>query len=115
MRSLTVNLSGRQAMSVCCFCNKSEVPVEKWNMRCPECKAKQVAQDAIEKKQIEMGIGKREPAAIIEPEVDGKPTGQKVFVDKFGTEVENPGYDLENDPRGWRYSGARPKERSVHI
>lgn len=95
-------------MSICLFCKKTEILIFDWNKRCPECRAKLKAKEDIEKKQIDMGIGKRMPAAIIEVQ-DNKKT--QVYVDKFGREVENPGYDLQHDPRGWNYTGIKPKEK----
>lgn len=99
-REVTYDAGGRMAVSICLFCKKNEVPMSRWNRRCDECRQKQAQKDENEKKQIDMGIGKRIPAAVIT--IDN--TGQKVFVDKFGREIENPGYDLENDPRGWRHT-----------
>lgn len=108
MRTLTVNRTGQQITSICLFCKKNEVEIEDWNKRCTECRAKQKQKDEIEKQQINVGIGKRMPAAVITLD-----NGQKVFVDKFGQEVDNPGYDLEHDPRGWSYTGAKQKERTI--
>lgn len=102
LRQITVNDAGGLAVSICLFCKKNEVPMEKWNRRCDECKVKQAAKDEIEKQQIDVGIGRRIPAAVITIEKNG----QKVFVDKFGREIDNPGYDLNNDPRGWKHTGA---------
>lgn len=106
--NLTVNTLGKQVITVCLFCNKNEILVRDWNKRCPECREKQSVKDAIEKEQIGMGIGKRLPAARIVTD-DGK----EVWVDKFGREVENPGYDLKNDPRGWGKTGTQPKKREI--
>ena len=111
LRRLTVNNVGKQITSICLFCNKYEVPIERWNKRCTDCATKQAQKDTIEKQQIDMGIGKRLPAAIIEITDKGKT--QEVFVDKFGREVENPGYDLKNDPRGWNYTRTQKGSRSI--
>lgn len=110
MRQLTVSSNGRQILAVCMFCKEAEVRIEDWNRRCTMCKAKQRARDEVEKMQIDVGVGKRQPAAIIEVNNADK---TKVYVDKFGREVENPGYDLTHDPRGWGYSGTKPVERKT--
>lgn len=107
-RILTVDPLGRQKMAVCLFCKKNEVPLSDWNKRCDSCRAKQAKHDEAEKKRIDSGVAKRQPAAVLELE-----NGQKVFVDKFGREVDNPGYDLKNDPRGWRKTGNLPPPRSI--
>lgn len=91
--------------ALCLFCHKNKVPMRDWNKRCPSCKAEQKKKDEEEQRIL---IGKREPAAVIKPEEGGE-----VFVDKFGKEVDNPGYDLVNDPRGWKYTGAKRRERQV--
>lgn len=115
MRTITKNklhkvsfTKGRQVNSICCFCNKNEVPLKDWNKRCSECREKQKQLDEAEIKEIESGIKKREPAAVITTEA-----GQKIFVDKFGREVDNPGYDLKNDPRGWSKTGILPPDRKL--
>lgn len=108
MRDLTVNSSGKQITAICLFCGKNEIPIEDWNKRCGLCRAEQAKKDEIEKQQIDMGIGKRLPAARIVTD-DGK----EVWVDKFGREVDNPGYDLQNDPRGWQKTGTAPKEKTI--
>jgi|SRR5581483_4298881 len=108
MRDLTVNQTGKQINAICLFCHKDEVAIEDWNKRCLKCKAKVREKEEIEKKQLDMGIGKRMPAARIVTE-----DGREVWVDKFGREVDNPGYDLKNDPRGWQKTGTQPKERTL--
>lgn len=108
MRELTVNPLGQQVMAVCLWCKKNELPIEDWNKRCTECKAKIKHEEEAEKQKIDAGIGKRQPAAVIE-----LTEGRKVFVDKFGREVDNPGYDLKNDPRGWGYSGNLPPSTTI--
>ena len=105
-----INLSS----SVCLFCNKTEVHISDWNKRCPKCKEEQRLKDEEEKRAI--GIRKRKPAAIIDVLYkNGIPTGQKVYVDKFGEEVENPGYDLKNDPRGYKKTGIGVNPRKTII
>jgi hypothetical protein len=95
-------------MAICLFCKKNEVPLNDWNRRCTECREKQKKKDEIEQQQLAMGIGKRTPAAVITLE-----NGEKVFVDKFGKETDNPGYDLKNDPRGWGFTGKSKPERKI--
>ena len=53
-------------------------------------------------------VGKRLPAAVIK---DDK--GNEIVVDKFGKEVKDHGYDLKNDPRGWKTSGAQKAKRTI--
>jgi hypothetical protein len=50
-----------------------------------------------------MDIIKRVPAAVIEVE------GKKIFVDKFGKEVKDHGYNLDKDPRGWMRNKKKKK------
>lgn len=91
--------------AVCLFCHKNKVPLQDWNRRCKECKALQKDKDEQEKRVI---LGSRMPAAVIKTD-----NGEEIFVDKFGDPVENPGYDLKNDPRGWKHTGKLPKERTI--
>lgn len=91
-------------MVICLFCQTHQVPLSQWNKRCPVCREEQAKKDHAERERL-LQLGKRDPAAIIETE-----NGAQVFVDKFGQEVENPGYDLKNDPRGWSKTGTRPKK-----
>lgn len=86
---------------LCLTCRKNPVPVGRWNLPCEECRAKKA--DDHEKKDI--SIHQRQPAAVIKPD-DTENTN--IFVDKHGKEVRNPGYDLENDPRGWKFTGKKP-------
>ncbi|HDY90311.1 MAG TPA: hypothetical protein ENH82_19600 [bacterium] len=46
------------------------------------------------------GVGRRMPAAVITTK-----DGRKIYVDKFGKEIKNHGYDLDNDPRGFKTTG----------
>ena len=94
--------------AVCLFCHEEKVPLADWNKRCPKCKEKQQAIDAVEEAQ-QIQFGKRQPAVIV---TEG---GQRVFVDKFGKDVDNPGYDLDNDPRGWGHTGSSPSDRKTII
>lgn len=91
--------------AICLFCKDTEVLIADWNKRCPKCKEKQTSKDEQEKK---ITVGKRMPAARIVTK-DGK----EVWVDKFGEPVDSPGYDLKNDPRGWKKTGTQPNIREV--
>lgn len=94
--------------TTCLFCKKNKVLMRDWNKRCAECKAQIRAEE--EKAEIQMGIKHRMPAAVITTE-----KGHRVFVDKFGEELDNPGYDLENDPRGYKHTGALPKDKPTMV
>ena len=108
LKDLTLDETGKQAMAVCLYCKETEIPIEDWNKRCKNCRAKQKEIDEREKQQIEMGIGRRTPAAVITTE-----DGRQVYVDKFGREVQNPGYDLQNDPRGQKVSGIEKSKKTI--
>lgn len=95
-------------LAVCMFCHKNKVPIEDWNKRCEECRKKQAIKDKEEEARMIM-TGKRLPAAVLEVGAEK----QEVFVDKFGKEVDNPGYDLKNDPRGWKYTGKIKQNRTM--
>lgn len=90
--------------AVCLYCNKNPVPLAKWNRRCDECRAK------VEEKTstIEVNIGHPQPAAVLEDD-----NGNKIFVDKFGNKLDNTGYDLENDPRGYKFTGLQPEKLDI--
>lgn len=90
MKTITFN----KAKTLCMYCHKKEVPIEKWNRRCSNCKKEQ---SSFLKGVV--SVGKRQPSAVLD--VNGK----KVFVDKFGNEVEEHNYDLTNDPRGYKAGG----------
>lgn len=91
--------------AICLFCNQTEVSIQNWNKRCPACKENQKAKDDEEQR---ITVGQRMPAARIVTE-----DGREVWVDKFGKEVDNPGYDLRNDPRGWNKTGTQKAKREV--
>lgn len=91
MRTISFHKAGTSAK--CLYCKKNDVPAERWNRRCDECKARSVSQVG----NSGVVLGSRQPAAVIETE-----GGQRVFVDKFGKEVKNHGYDLDKDPRGYQ-------------
>lgn len=84
----------------CTNCGENWVSVTAVPPLCAECRIKRKSEEEEINKitQQEVHIVSRQPDAIIDH------NGQKVFVDKFGNEVKNPGYDLENDPRGWGYT-----------
>lgn len=90
--------------TTCLFCNDPahQVPIQRWNMRCAECKKIQTKKDEEEQR---LSIQSRDPAAIIHPDGTEK---TEVFVDKFGKETKNPGYNLKEDPRGWKFTGTQP-------
>lgn len=92
--------------AICLFCKVNKVELIDWNKRCNSCKAEQ---KEIDKKEQDLIIGKRLPAAIIKTD-----DGRDVYVDKFGREVDNPGYNLKNDPRGWKYTG-KVKDKKIII
>lgn len=117
MKKLLVNLQGNRIKTVIClFCHVTEIPEKDWAKRCVNCKDKQKKIDEEEIKAINMGIIKRQPAAIIDIlDKEEHTTGDQVYVDKFGREVENPGYDLQNDPRGWKTTKALNKTKGEMI
>lgn len=91
---------------LCLVCKENEV--ERWNIPCAPCRKARKLEREERKRRI--SIQRRMPAAIIEPE---GAMGTQVFVDKHGREVDNPGYDLKNDEFGWKFSGRKPKDRTV--
>lgn len=102
MKKVTFNKLGQKA--ICMFCRVNKVPLERYNQRCEECKTK------VKSENVESGgvtVGKRMPAAVIETQ-----DGEKIFVDKFGKEVKDHGYDLNNDPRGYNRNG-RTKNKTI--
>lgn len=114
MRTLTVNKFGRQSTAICLFCNKTEIPLTDWNKRCSDCKQKLLKEEENEQQKIRLGLLQRTPAAIIKV-TESNNKEHDVYVDKFGVETDNPGYDLKNDPRGWGKTGNVPaiKKRDV--
>lgn len=105
MRMPTFNK--KEETATCLFCKTNPVPMKDWNKRCPTCKETQVKKD---KDEARVNIQSRQPAAVITIE-----NGQKVFVDKFGNEVPNPGYDLQNDPRGYKHTGTKTPGNTTYI
>lgn len=55
-----------------------------------------------------LNIGQAQPAAVVKG-----PQGQEVYVDKFGKPVDNPGYNLKSDPRGYKKTGTGPKDKVI--
>ena len=104
MRMPTFNK--QEETAVCMFCKKNRVPLKKWNKPCEDCKAKQVKGKT--KQNGGVTIGKRLPAAVWEDE-----NGNRVFVDKFNKPVQEHGYDLEKDPRGWDKTGKLRKKTII--
>jgi len=84
--------------ATCLFCKKNKVELKKWNKPCDECKKNGVAKTV--KKETEVHIGSRTPAAVLTDK-----HGREVFVDKNGKVTDNPGYDFKKDPNGWKYAG----------
>lgn len=93
----------------CMFCHKNMVPVSRWNLPCDECK--QLRKTENEQPTASLPIHNRKPAAVVRPDGTEK---TDIFVDKFGTPVPNPGYDLGRDPHGWEYTG-KLKQRGTQI
>lgn len=89
--------------AICNICHKNPVPLGKALRPCKECLAKEKTTT----EGSEVIIGTRQPAAVIDA------NGKKVFVDKFGKEVEGHGYDLTNDPRGYNKTKTSKKTRQV--
>ena len=100
MRNPTFNKLVETAL--CITCKINPVPLSNALRPCDSCRKKK----AKTKAQTTLRMGQREPSAIIETD-----NGTKVFVDKTGKEVSNPGYDLTNDPRGHRFTGTVGRER----
>lgn len=101
MRKISFNK--KKNVPLCITCKKNEVSIEKWDRPCADCKQKKEAV-----KSEGPIIGSRPPAAVLETE-----DGVKVFVDKNGKETKNPGYDLQRDPRGWKYNGRAVKKSTI--
>jgi hypothetical protein len=101
MRMPTFNKA--EPTAICIKCKKNTVARSKALRPCSECLKKNSPTT-----EVGIAIGHRDPAAVIEPV-----TGAEVFVDKFGKEVKNPGYDLKNDPRGWGFTGKHQGKRVV--
>lgn len=92
MRTISWHKQG----ALCIQCKKNKVPLGKSLRPCEECRKSKSRTSS----PGDVAVSQGEPAAIVETD-----EGQKIFVDKFGKEVPNPGYDLKNDPRGWRHTG----------
>ena len=97
-------------LSTCKFCGIGKVPITKANRRCESCRQTLVGNKL---NHLEVRLGRRKPAAIVEVSLEETTEKEKLFVDKFGNPVENPGYDLERDPRGWDFAGMSRKPRTL--
>ena len=93
--------------TTCSFCNVTEIPASRWNLRCDDCKMK-LGRERIKNKPT-VRVGRRMPAAVV-TEADGR----QVFVDKHGKEVKDHGYNIEDDPHGWKATG-KLKQRPTLI
>lgn len=104
MRMPTFNK--KEETSICLFCKSNRVPIKKWNKPCEDCKKKREKKNT----RSEVQIGKRQPAAVWED-----PDGNRIFVDKFGKPVQDHGYDLDGDPRGYKTTGKMPPKKDFII
>lgn len=96
MRGISFN---KQEDTVLCIkCRVHRVPARKWDTPCEVCKGEEEDQQIKAGKDV--SVGKRMPAAVIKTE-----DGREIVVDKFGKEVSDHGYDLKNDPKGWKKVG----------
>lgn len=100
MRTITFN----KHVTLCMGCRKNSV--KRWNQRCSDCKKNNIEKPS----KIAVVLGKSQPAAILTDK-----NGNEIYVDKFGNKTENPGYDMQRDPRGWKYSGKQKKSKSIVI
>ena len=100
----TVSFHKDEKTAFCLFCKRNKVAQKLWNRPCDTCKGNRKKKIA----KAEVTIGKRQPAAVITGE-----GGRKIFVDKFGVPVEDHGYDLDNDPRGWKTTGTLPEKLDI--
>lgn len=104
-----------ELLTLCKYCGKGRVPVTKATRRCSECKGQ-----GEETPGNGVTLGHRVPAATVKPTIT-KSTGEvttapnRAFVDKFGKEIENPGYDLDHDPNGWGFTGTKPIKERITI
>lgn len=108
MRIPTFNKHEENATTTCRYCNKGKVAATTPLRRCNECRQAK-STDQVEG---QVTLGKRQPAAVITEFTDqgGK---NEVFVDKRGKEVDNPGYDLASDPRGWEFTRRGVAKRTL--
>lgn len=99
MKKITFNKA--QNVTLCIVCKKNRVPMNRWQIPCKKCRRKA-------KSQQNVRIGKKIPAAVVEQ------NGKRIFVDKFGKEVKDHGYDLDRDPRG-NIPAGKVKSNSIII
>lgn len=93
MRTISFNKQGIK----CPKCGQN--PVARWNQLCEDCQKVQGAPSKTVGEKLN-SVGKRVPAAVLQNE-----KGERIFVDKFGNEVKNHGYNLDDDPRGYHTTG----------
>lgn len=105
MKSITFNK--KEDTVLCIQCKRNAVSSRRWDKPCDECRSKNKNKKV---KSVEMGIGKRFPAAVWENE-----DGDQIFVDKFGKPVDDHGYDLANDPRGYKKTGTVKSKKEIII
>lgn len=100
MKKIAFNKLGDFLCIVC-----GEQRVKRFSQKCTSCKSLGGG-DA--KKYEGLAVLKRVPSARL---ITGD--GAEVFVDKNGKEVTDHGYDLENDPRGWKRTGTQKPKRTI--
>lgn len=91
----------KRDLVLCLMCKINYVQQKDWQRPCDSCRNKA---DNIEQTKSVV-VGRRMPAAVIDS------NGRKIFVDKLGNEVKDHGYDLTNDPRGWKRNGYLPNSK----
>lgn len=103
MQKISFNKLFNQKNKVpCAQCRTEMVSINKVGGLCDNC-GKVILND----KGNNLIMGKRDIAAVLDV------GGQRVYVDKFGREVDNTIYDLDNDPRGWEATGNKKKGKML--
>lgn len=69
-------ISFNKMLPLCAYCKKNRVT--RWDKKCDECKKQ------LPKPYVDLGVGKRQGAAIWENE-----HGHKIVVDKFGKPIDD--------------------------
>lgn len=100
----TISFNKHKFHAKCLVCKRSKVEPGKELRPCSNCRRK--GRTHIEEPDLK--IGKALPAAVVKAE-----SGEEIYVDKFGNKVDNPGYDLKRDPRGWKHTGTAVKQRTI--
>lgn len=106
----TISFHKLEDTVLCVKCRKNPVPANRPLRPCQECRYN----DSEAPQNIDLGtpaVGTKLPAARVVSN-DGK---KEVYVDKFGKVVDNPGYDLDNDPRGYYHTGRLKRKGTVTI